>query len=185
MTNRAMAGDRGPSHHGVSRESDQSLPIRTPISHSTLSNGGLQMGGTRAITPVKVQFSVENVGGALLPVFDRDGQKCPSYGKGCISRHFAPLQGWDASYLQADLGPGRSRGRFRERAENKKVPGTKYGVVRQARQIAADVQSRYPRPACLYSPNLVPGTFLFFCFVRPQSRLCVVHRRLQPKTDAK
>ena len=33
-------------------------------------------------TPVKVQFGVENVGRALLPVFDRDGQECPSYGQG-------------------------------------------------------------------------------------------------------
>ena len=33
-------------------------------------------------TPVKVRFGVENVGRALLPVFGRDGQECPSYGKG-------------------------------------------------------------------------------------------------------
>jgi hypothetical protein len=44
--------------------------------------------------PCKGAICVEDVGRALLPVFDRDGQECPSYGKGCISRLFAPLQGW-------------------------------------------------------------------------------------------
>ena len=55
---------------------------------------------------------MENVGRVLLPVFDRDGQECPSYGKGCISRHFAPLQGWVRETHHLTVGTSNPRGAF-------------------------------------------------------------------------
>ena len=49
VTNRTLVGGRLPSHYGVSPEAGRSLRIRIPISHSTLCNGGLQMGEMRVI----------------------------------------------------------------------------------------------------------------------------------------
>ena len=67
---------------GITRdESPNRQSRRMRETHHLAAGTSNPRGAFYSPTPVKVQFGVENVARALLPVFDRDGQECPSYGK--------------------------------------------------------------------------------------------------------